>query len=41
MVRLREPMPEVEYHEIEGAGHQAHYEFADRVNPLLVHFLAE
>ena len=41
MVRLRELMPEVEYHEIDGAGHLAHYEFADRINPLLVRFLAE
>ena len=39
MVRLRELLPDVEYHEIEGAGHLAHYEFADRINPLLVRFL--
>lgn len=41
MVRLRDLLPEVEYHEIEGAGHLAHYEFADRINPLLVRFLTE
>ena len=39
MVRLRELLPDVEYHEIEGVGHLAHYEFADRINPLLVRFL--
>jgi len=28
-------------HDIEGAGHLAHYEFPDRVNPLLIRFLTQ
>lgn len=40
MNRLRELMAGVESHEIEGAGHLAHIEFPDRVNPLLIRFLA-
>lgn len=39
MVRLRELLPGIEYHEIEGAGHLAHYEFADLINPILISFL--
>ncbi|WP_369045688.1 alpha/beta fold hydrolase [Sinomonas sp. P10A9] len=39
MSRLRELVPGIEYHEIEGAGHLAHYEFPDRVSPLLIRFL--
>jgi pimeloyl-ACP methyl ester carboxylesterase len=39
MSRLRDLFPHIEYHQIEGAGHLAHYEFADRVNPLLIRFL--
>jgi pimeloyl-ACP methyl ester carboxylesterase len=39
MKRLRELNPRIEYHEIEGAGHLAHYEFPDRINPLLIRFL--
>ena len=39
MSRLRELLPSIEYHEIEGAGHLAHYESPDRVNALLVEFL--
>ena len=39
MVRLRELLPGIEYHEIEGAGHLAHYEFADHINPILISFL--
>ncbi len=41
MRRLRDLYPQIEYHEIERAGHLAHYEFPDRVNPLLVRFLTE
>ncbi len=41
MDRLRQLLPDLEYHEIEGAGHLAHYELADRINPLLVRFLTE
>ncbi|HZL04282.1 MAG TPA: alpha/beta hydrolase, partial [Coriobacteriia bacterium] len=40
MSRLRELLPDIEYHEIEGAGHLAHYEFPDQMNPLLTRFLA-
>jgi pimeloyl-ACP methyl ester carboxylesterase len=39
MNRLRDLLPDTEYHEIEGAGHLAHYEFPDLVNPLLIRFL--
>jgi pimeloyl-ACP methyl ester carboxylesterase len=41
MRRLCDLYPGIEYHEIEGAGHLAHYEFPDRVSPLLVPFLTE
>nr|WP_269813680.1 alpha/beta hydrolase [Ornithinimicrobium sediminis] len=37
--RLRNLLPDMEYHELEGAGHLAHYEFPERVGPLLVRFL--
>ena len=40
MDRLRALLPQIEYHDIEGAGHLAHYEFPEKVNPLLVRFLA-
>lgn len=40
MIRLRELLPSIEYHDIEGAGHLAHYEFPDQVNPHLIRFLA-
>lgn len=36
--RLRKLIPEIEYHELDGAAHLAHYEFPDRINPLLVAF---
>lgn len=39
MRRLCDLQPSIEYHELEGAGHLAHYEFSERVNPLLVRFL--
>lgn len=39
MARLRDLLTGVEYHEIEGAGHLAHYEFPDRINPVLIRFL--
>lgn len=39
MSRLRELLPGIEYHEIEGAGHLAHYELPDQMNPLLIRFL--
>ena len=38
--RLRELMPGIEYHEIDGAGHLAHYEAPEQMNPLLTRFLA-
>jgi pimeloyl-ACP methyl ester carboxylesterase len=39
MSRLRDLLPDIEYHEIAGAGHLAHYEFPDRINPILIRFL--
>ncbi|MGB9359576.1 MAG: alpha/beta hydrolase [Acidimicrobiia bacterium] len=39
MRRLRDLLPDIEYHEIEGASHLAHYEFPERVNPILIRFL--
>lgn len=41
MRRLRDLLSQIEYHEIEGAGHLAHYEFPDRINPHLIRFLTE
>lgn len=38
--RLRVLLPDIEYHEIEGAGHLAHYELPGQMNPLLIRFLA-
>jgi pimeloyl-ACP methyl ester carboxylesterase len=37
--RLRKVMPSIEYHEIKEAGHVAHFERAEDVNPILVNFL--
>lgn len=39
MTRLRDLLAGIKYHEIEGAGHLAHYESPDQVNPLLIRFL--
>jgi pimeloyl-ACP methyl ester carboxylesterase len=39
MSRLRDLLPDLEYHEIVGAAHLAHYEFPDRINPILIRFL--
>ena len=39
MSRLRDLLPGIEYHELDGAGHLAHYEFPDRINPPLIRFL--
>lgn len=39
MTRLRDLLPDVEYHEIDGASHLVHYEFPERVNPILTEFL--
>ena len=39
MSRLRDLLPAIEYHEFEGAGHLAHHEFPDRINPPLIRFL--
>ena len=36
--RLRKLIPGIDYHELDGAAHLAHYEFPDRINPLLVDF---
>lgn len=41
MSRLRDLLTDVEYHELQEAGHLAHYEFPDRINPLLVRFLTD
>jgi pimeloyl-ACP methyl ester carboxylesterase len=37
--RLRDLIPDIEYHELEGAKHLAHYEYPERVNPILIEFL--
>ena len=39
MRRLRDLLPGLEYHEIDGASHLAHYEFPERINPILIRFL--
>ena len=39
MRRLRDLFPGLEYHEIDGASHLAHYEFPERINPILIRFL--
>ena len=39
MSRLRDLYPGIEYHEFEGARHLVHYEFPDRINPVLIRFL--
>ena len=41
MSRLHDLLPDIEYHQIDGAGHLAHYESAARVNPLLIRFLSD
>lgn len=41
MIRLLELLPDTEHHELEGAGHLAHYEFPEQMNPLLVRFLSD
>jgi pimeloyl-ACP methyl ester carboxylesterase len=38
--RVRELLPQVEFHPIDGAGHIPHYELPDVVNPLLIDFLS-
>ncbi len=38
MSRLRKLVPSIEYHELENAGHLAHHEFPERINPLLIDF---
>jgi pimeloyl-ACP methyl ester carboxylesterase len=38
MRRLRELVPTIEYHEFENAAHLAHYEFPERINPVLIKF---
>ena len=39
MQRLRKLLPGIEYHEIERAGHLAHYESPERIYQLLIRFL--
>jgi pimeloyl-ACP methyl ester carboxylesterase len=39
MGRLRDLIPDIEYHEIDGGAHLAHYEYPDRINPILIRFL--
>jgi len=39
--RLRDLIPDIEYHELEGARHLAHYEFPERINPILIKFLTD
>lgn len=41
MSKLRELMPTIEYHEFENAAHLAHYEFPERINPVLINFFKE
>ena len=39
MGRLRALIPDIEYHQIDGASHLAHYEYPERVTPILIEFL--
>ena len=39
MRRLRDLIPDIEYHQIDGASHLAHYEYPEQVSPSLVEFL--
>lgn len=41
IARLRRLLSSIEYRDIEGAGHLAHYEFPETVNPVLTGFLTE
>ncbi len=41
MSRLRELIPAIKYYEIENTGHLAHYEFPERINPILINFFKE
>lgn len=41
MRRLSDLMPHIEFHELHNAGHLAHYEFPDDINPILVRFLTQ
>jgi len=37
--KIKNAIPHVEFHEIEGAGHNVNYENPEKVNPILIHFL--
>lgn len=39
MNRLRKLLPDIEYQRIAGASHLAHYEYPERINPILIRFL--
>jgi pimeloyl-ACP methyl ester carboxylesterase len=39
--KVKQAIPQVEFHVIAGAGHDLEYEFSDTVNPLLLDFLAQ
>jgi pimeloyl-ACP methyl ester carboxylesterase len=39
MRRLRKLLPDMEYHEIDGGSHLAHYELPECINPILIRFL--
>ena len=39
MNRMHSVIPGIEYHEIDGAGHVAHYERPEKVNPIMLDFL--
>ncbi|MBN2040222.1 MAG: alpha/beta hydrolase [Spirochaetes bacterium] len=41
MSRLRKLIPVIRYHEIENAGHLAHYETPEKINPILIKFFNE
>lgn len=38
MERLQKLIPRIQFHEIGNAGHLAHYEFPEKINPLLINF---
>lgn len=41
MTRLRQMIPQIQYYELEEASHLAHYEFPEKINPIMVNFFEE
>jgi len=41
MSRLRMLIPAIKYHEMENAGHLTHYEFPEKINPIIINFFKE